>query len=207
MIAHKNLSFILLDSLVATLHDIADDLKGIHDMSCNRTKDAYLLGECLTVYAHAIVQNKLKAWGSFSLLYNKATDISMNKNFLCQHIRFLDPDSSFPVEMLYRLLPIENGKAKGLFSALMDALEPHNLGWDFVVASDGENLMQGSKDSVLTCMMEVMPGLFVLKCFCHNFYLVAEHASKYLSATDCPAFGADNAPVMVGKGKGHYGFM
>ncbi|GFO36486.1 proteinral transcription factor ii-i repeat domain-containing protein 2 [Plakobranchus ocellatus] len=87
--------------------------------------------------------------------------------------------------MLYRLLPVENGKDDGLFSALLGALESDNLGWDFVAryASDGENLMYGSKDSVLTRMLEVMPGLFVLKCFRHSFHLVAEHTSKYLSAT------------------------
>ena len=32
-------------------------------------------------------------------------------------------------------------------------------------------------------MKDAAPGLFVLKCYCHTFHLVAEHASKTLSKT------------------------
>lgn len=43
--------------------------------------------------------------------------------------------------------------------------------------------MQGGKNSLLTRMQVAAPNIFVLKCYCHTFHLVAEHASKVLSKT------------------------
>ena len=79
-----------------------------------------------------------------SILCDKATDITMNKIF-CVNVRFLPSGSTEPVTKLYRLLPVENGKADGLFESLKAALEEDGITWDKVVgyASDGENLMQG----------------------------------------------------------------
>lgn len=50
-------------------------------------------------------------------------------------------------------------------------------------ASDGENLMQGEKNSLLTKLKNTVPDLFVVKCFCHTFHLVASHACEALSKT------------------------
>ena len=74
-------------------------------------------------------------------------------------------------------------KADGLFESLRAALEEDGISWDRVLgyASDGENLMQGQNNSFLTQMKEVVPDIFVLKCFCHSFHLVAEHACASLS--------------------------
>lgn len=66
---------------------------------------------------------------------------------------------------------------------LQKQLESDRLPWDKVVgyASDGENLMQGTTNFVLTRLQEKAPGLFVLKCFCHSFHLVANYACAKLS--------------------------
>ena len=108
----------------------------------------------------------------------------MNKVF-CVNVRFLEGSRSEPVTRFYRLIPVEEGDANGLFNHLKNALEEDDLAWERVTgyASDGENLMQGQNDSVLTRMRDAAPELFVLKCYCHTFHLVAEHASKALSKT------------------------
>ena len=108
----------------------------------------------------------------------------MNKVF-CVNVRFLESSRSEPVTRFYRLIPVEEGDATGLFNSLKNALEEDDLAWERVTgyASDSENLMQGQNDSVLTRMREAAPELFVLKCYCHTFHLVAEHASKALSKT------------------------
>ena len=41
--------------------------------------------------------------------------------------------------------------------------------------------MQGMNNSVLTRFQEAAPGLYILKYYCHNFNLVAEHANKVSS--------------------------
>lgn len=184
LIARKNIPFNVLDQLTATLHHIADDSKSVKDMTCNRTKGTYLLTECLSVYAHENLVGNIKAAKGISILCDKATDVSMKKMF-CVNVRFLPSDSSEPVTKLYRLLPVEDGKVDGLFESLRAALEEDGISWDRVVgyASDGENLMQGQNNSFLTRMKEMVPDLFVLKCFCHSFHLVAEHACAALSKT------------------------
>lgn len=98
-------------------------------------------------------------------------------------MRFLPSDLSEPDTKLFRLLPVENRKADGLFEVLRLALEENGILWEQIVelASDGENLMQGQNNSFLTRMKEMVPDLLVLKCFCHSFHLVAEHACAVLS--------------------------
>ena len=184
LIARKNIPFNALDQLMETLHHIADDSKSVKDMTCNRTKGTYLLIECLSVYAHENLVESIKAAKGISILCDKATDVSMKKMF-CVNVRFIPSNSSEPLTKLYRLLPVENGKADGLFESLRAALEEDGISWDRVVgyASDGENLMQGQNNSFLTRMKEVVPDIFVLKCFCHSFHLVAEHACASLSKT------------------------
>ena len=184
MVARKNLSFNCLDDMVSTLHFVADDSKAINSMTCNRTKGTYLLTECLSPYAHEKLIQEVALSGGFSVLCDKATDLTMNKIF-CVNMRFLNSDTNEPVTRFYRLLPVNDGSAEGLFELLKETLEEDGIGWDKVIgyASDGENLMQGDKNSLLTKLQDVVPDLFVVKCFCHTFHLVAGHACEALSAT------------------------
>lgn len=103
----------------------------------------------------------------------------------CVSVRFIPSDSSELVTKLYRSLPVENGKADGLFESLRAALEEGGISWDRVVgyASHGENFMQGQNNFFLTRIKEVVSDIFVLKCFCHSFHLVAEHACASLLKT------------------------
>lgn len=128
LIARKNISLNFLDSLVNTLHGIADDSKGIKDMSCNRTKGTYLLTECLSQYAHEKLVEELKVSSGFSILCDKATDITMKKVF-CVNVRFLTVNND-PVTRFYRLIPVEEGDATGLFESLESALQKDELHWD-----------------------------------------------------------------------------
>ena len=183
-IVRKNVSFNFLDSLLEMLHGVANDSKAIQDITCNRTRGSYLLTECLGVYSHETLVAKLNKCKGFSILCDKATDIYMNKVF-CVNVRFLDGEKMEPTTEFYHLIPVEEGDADGLFNSLQVALEADGLPWTKVTgyASDGENLMQEKNDSVLTRMKGVAPGLFVVKCYCHTFHLIAEHASKALSKT------------------------
>ena len=107
LIARRNISLYFLDYLLPTLHFIADDSKAIKDMKCNRTRGTYLLTECLSVDAHERLVNAMKAAKGFSILFDKATDITMNKTF-CVNVRFIDAESNMPTTILYRLLPVDS---------------------------------------------------------------------------------------------------
>ena len=176
LIARKNISFNFLDSLLETLRGIADDSTAIKNMMCNRTKGTYLLTECLAPHGHALLVAQLKKSRGFSILCDKATDITMNKVF-CVNVRFLEESCLEPVTRFYRLIPVDEGDAAGLFDSLNAALDNDELLWANVTgyASDGENLMQGENNSVLTRIRDAAPGLFVLKCYCHTQFILSQN--------------------------------
>lgn len=74
---------------------------------------------------------------------DKATYVTMNKVF-CVNIRFLKNDTYELITRFYRLIPVNDDSAEGLFELLKTTLEEYGIGWNKVVgyASAGENLMQ-----------------------------------------------------------------
>lgn len=166
LIARKNVSLNFLDSLVAALHGIADDSKGIKGMSCNRTKGTYLLTECLSQYAHEELVENLKQSSEFSILCDKATDITMN-NFFYVNVRFLNANKE-PITRLYRLIPVEEGDATGLFASLESALQKDELHWDKVIGcasdggeSDARNQQLSSDENGKGCTKSVCPKVLL----------------------------------------------
>eukprot|EP00794_Sanderia_malayensis_P006444 gene6444-7174_t len=126
----------------------------------------------------------MKSSRGFSILCDKATDLTMNKTF-CVNVRYVN-DKCEPTTKLYRLLPVgKEGGADALFALLATTFAEDGIEWNDVIgyASDGENLMQGRNNSLLTQMKAAVPDLYVLKCYCHSFHLVAGHACETLSNT------------------------
>ena len=123
--------------------------------------------ECLTVYAREMLIRQLEKACGFSILWDKATDITMKKIF-CINVRYFFDGKA--TTHLYRLVSLTSGNAEALFDVLLELFDSDKMLWNKLLgyASDGENLMQGSTNSVLTRMQEKAPGIFVLKCFCHN---------------------------------------
>lgn len=139
-------------------------------MTCNKTKETYLLTECFSVNVHENLLVK-------SIKLKKAAKGVL---ILCDKIPIFKEKNVFNLwrSFNYRLLPTENGNADRLFESLRAVLEEDDTSWDRVVGypSDGENLIQGQSNSFLTRMNEVLPHLFVLKSFCHSFDFAAKHA-------------------------------
>ena len=177
--ARRSVPLQFLDHLLETLHFVADDSKTIRDMKCNRSKGTYLLTECLSTYAHQRLLEGIRTANGISILCDKANDITMKKTF-CVNVRYVDSECATTKTKLYRLLSVDgNGGTDSLFSILEDALMEDGIEWGKVVGgytSDGENLMQGANNSYLTRMKAKVQGLYILKCYCHSFHLVASHA-------------------------------
>ena len=77
-----------MDCLIPKLKHEASDSKIIQDVTCGQTKTTYLLTECLTVNAHETLTEELKEAKGFSFLYDKASDIAINK-ISCINVRYL----------------------------------------------------------------------------------------------------------------------
>lgn len=98
------------------------------------------------------------------------------------NVHFVDGSQNKPVTSLYHLLEVHQEDADGLFATLNQVFTKEGLSFENVVgyASDGENLIQGQSISLLTRMTGAAPNLFVIKCYCHTFHLVAEYSAKHL---------------------------
>ena len=70
-----------------TLHFVANDSKVINGMTCNASKGAYLMTECLAISAHESIVEKMKNRRGFSILCDKVTYITMKKIF-CVNVCF-----------------------------------------------------------------------------------------------------------------------
>jgi len=122
LVARKNIPLNFLDAYMDTLHFISSDSQNLHSMSCNRTKGTYLLTECLSVRAHKDLLIDLKNSSGFSILCDKATDITMTKIF-CVTVRYSNPSTFDTESKLYRLIPVEAGDATSLFNSLEACLK------------------------------------------------------------------------------------
>ena len=130
------------------MHSIADGLKTIKEMSCNRKKGTYLLTDCLAPYAHEKLAEEVKNSRGFSILCDNATDITMDK-FFCVNVRYVITDKCEPTMRFYRLLGAgELGETDALFGLLSNTFAEDGIEWENVIGyrSDGDNLMQGGKN-------------------------------------------------------------
>lgn len=120
--SQKKNSFNCLYGLVSTLYCVADDSKAMKSITCNRTKETYLLTECLSTSADEKLVEEIAESGGISMLCDKATHITMNKTF-CFNIRFLKSDTFELIISFYRLIPVYDGSTEGLFELLKEILQ------------------------------------------------------------------------------------
>ena len=89
----------------------------------------YLLTDCLSPYAHEKLVEKMKNSRGFSLLCDKATDITMSKTF-CVNVRYVISGKCEPITRFHRLLPV--GKDEGadaLFELLTKTFAEDWIEW------------------------------------------------------------------------------
>jgi len=88
---------------------------------------------------------------AFQFNVTKQLILQCRKN-CCINIRYVA--SGKAKAFLYKLAPVTCGNAETLFKVIKELFDNDNSPWDKLVgyASDGENLMQGTSNSVLTRM-------------------------------------------------------
>jgi hypothetical protein len=119
----------------------------------------------------------------FTILLDESTDIS-NTKFLCLLARYISPRSGQVLTKLLELIPLDARDTTGeaifnKFTATLNKFEiplEHILG----VASDGANVMVGSKNSFFSRLKQEVPHSILLKCICHSAALIASYACSEL---------------------------
>lgn len=84
------------------------------------------------------------------------------------------------------LKEVSHATAQNIFDIIIKFLLENNVPYKSNLigfVSDGANAMFGCKNFVKTLLEEEVPGLFVMKCFCHSMALCASCAAEKLPKT------------------------
>ena len=86
---------------------------------------------------------------------------------------------------LYDLLEIPCSDAESLFQVLVGLFKRDSISLDNIIgfAADTTNVMFGEHNSVVSCLKEAIPDIFLMRCICHSAHLCASHACEKLPRT------------------------
>ena len=83
------------------------------------------------------------------------------------------------------MVELVEGNAEALFQAISQVLENDGNQFSNIIgfAVDTTNVMFGQHNSVVSCLKEKLPNIFVFGCICHSAHLCASHACEKLPRT------------------------
>ena len=148
---------------------------------CGRTKANALV----KVLAQDILEESLsvlKESKFFSIQVDETTDITVNQQCGIM-LRFFDSVQGKVRCVFYKLEPVQNATADGIFQCLHDNFSsdgPLTYAHLVGLGSDGGNVMLGSQNSVLSRLRGKQPHIVSFHCNCHIAALIANHACKVL---------------------------
>lgn len=179
-IAEHNLSFNTMEHLPKLISIICKNPGVAQGLSCGRTKTTAIVKNVLGQqrFQHLCEELKIR---KFSLIADESTDRSTMKH-LCLVVRYLD--SSFNVQdSFFTLIELVAADATTLYDHIVNVFRKYNIPYETNMigfASDGANVMMGSRHSLMTLLKNDVPQLYVMKCICHSFHLCASYACEKL---------------------------
>ncbi|KAL1478592.1 hypothetical protein MTO96_034971 [Rhipicephalus appendiculatus] len=166
--------------LVDVIKTACDDSQIEKNVSCGRTKCVAIIKNVLGEQSRQEIVECLRKQ-KFSLLVDESTDKGTVKH-LSLVARVMN-DNGDVVDAFLDLVPVSDATASSLYSSLKavfsNAEIPYKTNLIGFVA-DGANVMMGSRHSVAPLLQADIPGIYIMKCVCHSFYLCASCACKTL---------------------------
>lgn len=148
---------------------------------CGRTKATAIM----KVIAQEVMEDillRLKESQFFSIHTDETTDIIVQQHCGIM-LRFFDNTDGVVRCVFFKLEPVENADAEGLFQTIDHNFTSEGpLCYSKLVGmgSDGTNVMLGKRNSVLTRLKAKQPSLISFHCNCHLAALIANHACSVL---------------------------
>ena len=128
------------------------------------------------------ILNRLQQSQFFSIHTDESTDICVQQQCGIM-LRFFDNTDGQVRCVFFKLEPVQNADAEGLFQVLdsnFSTSGPICYANLVGLGSDGANVMLGRRNSVLTRLKDKQPALIAFHCNCHLAASIANHACSVL---------------------------
>jgi len=176
-LASQNCPLSFGDDLIAFLKNKVKDSATIKDASCYRKKTSLLLNDC---YKPLIKENleSILAKNLFSLIVDASTDRTRTK-YLALVVQYWDQVKG-PQCRPFSLIDCSRAStSEQIYNMIDDQLIQKPYGKNLVCfASDGESVLRGKRNSVLTRLRQKFDSLFDLHCIPHSFNLISSFAAQ-----------------------------
>ncbi|KAI5647013.1 hypothetical protein NE865_01268 [Phthorimaea operculella] len=178
LIATKNLSFNLLDTLTPLLKDIFPDSEIAQKMTLCRTKGQAVVKQILGPQCKDTLVERLKTPGNFfSSVIDETTDITVKKQCALSVISFNDTTNTVETNF-FDLYEVESGTGQNLCTEMLNKFREQNIPLENLVgfAAVTTNAMVGAHNSVFSHLKDEIPNIACVKCSAHSIHLVASKA-------------------------------
>ncbi|XP_052130010.1 uncharacterized protein LOC127751073 [Frankliniella occidentalis] len=188
--ASKGTTNALASFLSGKKDPLEEQRKYAEGITLKRTKGNGIVINVLGKEHQEIITAKLRKY-KFSILTDVSTDVSLVKNS-CVLVIIYDDEEGAIVTDYWDLHQIfsdkdpdgaeEGASAWRIFGLLKASFDKQQVPWTNVIgyAADGASVLMGSKNSVMTRLKDLCPGIKVSKCICHYLHLCASEACKQL---------------------------
>ncbi|XP_072384804.1 zinc finger BED domain-containing protein 5-like [Diabrotica undecimpunctata] len=179
-IAEHNLPFTAMEHLPNLIKKICPDSKIAEGLACSRTKTSAIVKNVLGRQSFQSTCQELRRM-KFSLIVDESTDRSTIKH-LCLVVRYVNDNNNIQ-DIFLGLIKLTGADAVTLYNHVITFFNDNAIPYkDNLIgfASDGANVMFGSKNSLMTLLKRDIPSLFVMKCICHSFHLCASYSCEKL---------------------------
>lgn len=168
-----------MDHLPKLIEKICPDSKIAKEIKCARTKTQAIVENIIGKESFKQLCSDLKE-KKFSLIIDESTDLSTTKH-MCLVVRYLK-DNRIRDSFL-TLIEVSAATASVLYEHIVNFFNEHEIPYKenmIGFAADGANVMMGANNSVMVLLKRDIPHLFVMKCICHSYHLVASYACEKL---------------------------
>ena len=184
MVVDTQIPFLFIGRVLPYLKNTFFDSQLLKNVSLHRAKVSLILANVIAP-AHKKRLAEILKMTKFCVLIDESTDVS-NQSLLCIVIRYFDDQIGRIHDSLWDIVPAfdgdENQKvdAQTIVDKVISTFNSDNVPLNniFAFCSDTCNLMMGNRSSVSTKLMEIIPGIRIVKCSAHIQHLCAQDALK-----------------------------
>ncbi|XP_018399003.1 PREDICTED: uncharacterized protein LOC108776788 [Cyphomyrmex costatus] len=181
-VAEHNVPFKIMEHMPQLIKQICVDSEIAKNIACSRTKVTAIVQNVIGQYNLEQICKTLNNV-KFSLIVDESTDRGCTKH-LCIVVRFFQDKKV--IDCFLGLIPLKDATAEDLYDKVTAFFNLNKIPYKTNLigfASDGANVMVGTKNSFSSRLVSDIPHIFLMKCICHSFHLCASNACSMLPSS------------------------